>query len=344
MADYDADGDPDVYVTRYGRNTLWRNDREEGRFTDVTEEAGVGCGSWSLGAAFGDFDQDGDLDLFVANYFVFDQAKAPFRRDPVTGAADYGLPQDFAGLPDVLYRNEGNGRFKDVTKSAGVAGSGRGMGVLASDFDGDGRIDWLVANDAESNALWRNRGDGTFEDLADPLGLAVNGQGLSEANMGIAFGDTDGDTLPDVLISHFYNEHTTLWRAPAARKAASSIKTRRARPVWPSIPGRSPAGEWCWPTWISTVISTCSPPTAISATSRHSSIDTRTRRSSGEISATGDLPMSPRTPARTSRHSTWAVAWPAVILIRTATSTSSSFIITSRASCSGTNRLAREAI
>jgi enediyne biosynthesis protein E4 len=213
VADYDADGDPDVYVTRYGRNTLWRNDRADGRFTDVTEEAGVGCGSWSLGAAFFDFDQDGDLDLFVANYFVFDQAKAPFRRDPVTGAADYGLPQDFAGLPDALYRNEGNGRFTDVTKSAGVAASGRGMGVLASDFDGDGRIDLLVANDAESNALWRNRGDGTFENLADPLGLAVNGQGLSEANMGIAFGDTDGDTLPDVLISHLYNEHTTLWRA-----------------------------------------------------------------------------------------------------------------------------------
>ena len=213
VADYDGDGDPDVYVTRYGRNTLWRNDREEGRFTDVTEEAGVGCGSWSLGAAFGDFDQDGDLDLFVANYFAFDQAKTPFRRDPVTGAADYGLPQDFAGLPDVLFRNEGNGRFQDVTKSAGVAGTGRGMGVLASDLDGDGRLDWLVANDAESNSLWRNRGDGTFEDVADPLGLAVNGQGLAEANMGIAFGDTDGDTLPDVLISHFFGEHTTLWRA-----------------------------------------------------------------------------------------------------------------------------------
>ena len=221
VADYDADGDPDVYVTRYGRNTLWRNDRDTGRFTDVTEEAGVGCGSWSLGAAFGDFDQDGDLDLFVANYFAFDPAKAPFRRNPETGAADYGLPQEFGGLPDVLYRNEGNGRFRDVTKKAGVAGTGRGMGVLAADFDGDGRLDWLVANDAESNALWRNRGDGTFEDVADSLGLAVNGEGLAEANMGIAFGDTDGDTLPDVAISHFFGEHTTLWRA--SKSPAGSI-------------------------------------------------------------------------------------------------------------------------
>ncbi len=81
VADYDGDGDPDVYVTRYGRNTLWRNDRHRGRFTDATEEAGVACGSWSLGAAFADYDGDGDLDLFVANYFAFDQAKAPFRRN-----------------------------------------------------------------------------------------------------------------------------------------------------------------------------------------------------------------------------------------------------------------------
>ncbi len=213
VADYDGDGDPDVYVTRYGRNTLWRNDRDRGRFTDVTDQAQVACGSWSLGAAFADYDNDGDLDLFVANYFAFDPARAPFRRDPETGQADYGLPQDFPGLPDVLYRNEGSGRFRDVTATAGVGGLGRGMGVLASDLDGDGRIDWLVANDAQSNALWRNRGNGTFEDIAERIGLAVNGQGVAEANMGIAFGDTDANGLPDVLITHFFGEHLTLWRA-----------------------------------------------------------------------------------------------------------------------------------
>ncbi len=215
VADYDGDGDPDVYVTRYGHNTLWRNDRDRGRFTDVTDQAGVACQSWSLGAAFADYDGDGDLDLFVANYFKFDPAQAPFRLNPVTGKADYGLPREFAGLPDTLYRNEGNGRFRNVTHPAGVAGSGRGMGVLAADLDGDGRIDWLVANDAESNALWHNRGDGTFEDVADQVGIAVNGQGQAEANMGIAWGDTDGNSLADILITHFFGEHDTLWRAYA---------------------------------------------------------------------------------------------------------------------------------
>lgn len=210
VADYDGDGDPDVYVTRYGRNTLWRNDG--GRFTDVTDRAGVGCPLWSLGAAFLDYDRDGDLDLFVANYFAFEPERAPFRRDPQTGAAQYGMPREFNGLPDVLYRNNGDGTFTDVTAAAGVAGKGRGMGCLAADFDGDGWMDLLVANDAEANALWRNRRDGTFEDVAAAWGIAVNGEGQVEANMGIAHGDHDGDGLQDVVITHFFGEHDTLWR------------------------------------------------------------------------------------------------------------------------------------
>jgi hypothetical protein len=210
VADFDGDGYPDVYVTRYGRNTLWRNDH--GRFSDVTNQSGVEVGLWSLGAAFADYDGDGDLDLFVANYLSFDPALAPYARDPNTGAAEYGMPADFQGQPDRLFRNEGKGRFTDVTARAGVAGNGRGMGVLASDFDGDGRVDVLVANDAMNNALWRNRGDGTFEDVATIWGIAVNGQGLAEANMGIGYGDTNGDQLQDVVISHFFGEHHTLWR------------------------------------------------------------------------------------------------------------------------------------
>ncbi len=210
VADCDGDGDPDIYVTRYGRNTLWRNDG--GRFTDATERAGVGCPLWSLGAAFLDYDRDGDLDLFVANYFAFDPAKAPFSRDPQTGAPRHGMPREFTGLPDVLYRNTGDGTFADVTGQAGIAGTGRGMGCLTSDFDGDGWTDILVANDAEANALWRNRHDGTFEDVAAASGIAVNGDGEVEANMGIALGDYDRDGIQDVLITHFFGEHATLWR------------------------------------------------------------------------------------------------------------------------------------
>jgi hypothetical protein len=211
VGDYDGDGDPDVFVTRYGLNTLWRNEGD-GRFTDVTTRAGIGIPRWSLGAAFLDYDGDGDLDLFVANYFSFDPAAAPFARDPQTGAATYGMPAQFNGEPDVLWRNEGDGRFTDVTAQAGIAGSGRGMGCLATDFDHDGRIDLLVANDVQPNNLWRNRGDGTFEDIAAACGIAFNGQGFAEANMGIAHGDTNGDGTQDIAISHFFNEHTTLWR------------------------------------------------------------------------------------------------------------------------------------
>jgi hypothetical protein len=210
VADFDGDGDPDVYVTRYGHNTLWRNDL--GHFTDVTERAGVGCPLWSLGAAFLDYDRDGDLDLFVANYFAFDPSRAPFSRDPETGAVRYGMPREFDGLPDVLYRNNGDGTFTDVTPQAGVAARGRGMGCLTADFDGDGWVDILVANDAEANTLWHNRHNGTFENAAPPWGIAVNGEGQAEANMGIAYADVNGDGLEDVIITHFFGEHATLWR------------------------------------------------------------------------------------------------------------------------------------
>ena len=211
IADFDSDGFPDVYVTRYGANTLWHNEGD-GRFRDVTAEAGVGCDLWSISAAFADIDGDGNLDLFVANYFTFNPAEAPFARDPITGAADYGAPATFPGQPDVLYRNDGDGHFTNITASSGIHDEGRGMGVLASDFDGDGLIDFFVANDAQHNALWHNLGNGRFEDVALSWGVAVNSQGEAEANMGIAYADTDGDGVPDILVSHLVNEHDTLWR------------------------------------------------------------------------------------------------------------------------------------
>jgi hypothetical protein len=210
-ADFDADGDIDLYVTRYGRNTLWRN--EGSRLIDATEQAGVGCNSWSLGAAFFDADGDGDLDLFVTNYLQFNPADAPFERTP-DGRAEYGAPAKFEGLPDVLYRNNGDGTFTDITAATGLAGAGRGMGVIAGHISGGPDMDVLVANDAEANAVWVREGT-SYHDEAPTLGLDVNGQGNTEANMGIARGDTNDDLLADLLITHFVNEHDTLWRGVA---------------------------------------------------------------------------------------------------------------------------------
>ena len=215
VADYDGDGDCDVFVTRYKGNTLWRND--SGKFTDVSQYAGVIGGLWSLGAAFFDQDGDGDLDLFVVNYFDFDPSKAPFARD-ISGKPHYGSPQNFPGQRDALYRNNGDGTFTEVTVQGGIADDGRGMGCLAADFDQDGHVDLLVANDAMANTLWRNRGDGTFEEVAAAWGLALNGDGLAEANMGIAHADVDGDGRLDVAITHFVEERTTLWRCLTEKK------------------------------------------------------------------------------------------------------------------------------
>jgi hypothetical protein len=115
------------------------------------------------------------------------------------------------------------------------------MGVLATDLDGDGRLDWLIANDAQSNSVWRNRGDGTFANVADTLGLAVNGQGVAEANMGIAFGDTDGDALPDVVITHFFGEHTTLWRA-SGRPEGGTLYEDQTREAGLAVDSRALTG------------------------------------------------------------------------------------------------------
>jgi hypothetical protein len=134
------------------------------------------------------------------------------------------MPEQFPGEPDLLYLNDGRGRFRDATTRAGVAGDGRGMGCLTADFDEDGRMDVLVANDVQPNGLWRNRGDGTFEDTAMVWGLGVNGQGFAEANMGIAHGDTNGDGTPDVFITHFFNEHDTLWRRIPRAAGAGGVQ------------------------------------------------------------------------------------------------------------------------
>jgi hypothetical protein len=204
--DYDNDGDADLYLTNWGPNRLYRNDR--GRFTDVTLEAGPGLDDprWSTSAAFSDYDADGDLDLFVANYVDFTVAASKVCTDPA-GARDYCGPLQFRPVPDRLFRNEGNGTFTDVSESSGITKTfGSGLGVASADFNGDGRLDFYVANDGMANQLWLNRGNGVFEDEALLAGVAFNFDGQPEGSMGLAIGDPDDDGDPDIFITNIAGE------------------------------------------------------------------------------------------------------------------------------------------
>jgi hypothetical protein len=213
IGDYDADGLPDLFVTNWGPDRLYRN-LGGGRFADVTEKAGVAGEGWSCSAAFVDFDADGDLDLFVTRYVAYDPGKTC---TDASGRADYCGPKESPPVPDVLFENEGDGTFTDVSARAGVASAAAaGLGVACEDFDGDGRHDIFVANDAYANHLWLNQGDGTFLDDALVLGAAFNQQGMAEAGMGVVAADFDGDVDLDLLITHLRNESETMysWDGP----------------------------------------------------------------------------------------------------------------------------------
>ncbi|WP_298038637.1 CRTAC1 family protein, partial [uncultured Desulfuromonas sp.] len=194
-ADYDNDGDADLFVTNYGPNVLYRNNGD-GTFSDVTAKAGVAGDLWSVGCTFLDYDRDGFLDLFVANYLDFD----PKYRSFYAGDAFPG-PLSYPGQPDALYRNRGDGTFEETTRAAGLFNPrGRGMGVAASDFDDDGDTDIFVANDAMENYLYRNNGNGTFTNVAPLTGTGFGQNGEATSAMGPEFGDFDRDGLIDLLV------------------------------------------------------------------------------------------------------------------------------------------------
>jgi hypothetical protein len=242
--DYDGDGDLDLLVTRYGPDVLLRNDGGL-HFTDVTAQAGVGDPRWGSGATFFDYDRDGDLDLYVVNYLDFAERLAKFGGD-----LDHPefknfkqLPQYFHGAPNVLYRNDGDGRFTDVTAKAGVANEqGKGLGVVACDFDEDGDLDLFVANDTTANALFVNQGDGTFDELAADAGVALGESGRPEGTMGVGCGDLDGDSRFDLIITNFDNEPNTLYRNAGGLQFEDETRRRglhepTIRPVgWASEP------------------------------------------------------------------------------------------------------------
>ncbi len=209
VGDYDNDGDLDLYLTSLEGGRLWRNDGGA-TFTDVTEAAGIDNGMWSVSGSFFDYDRDGWLDLYVANY-VLDPGSA--RCYDLAGRPEYCGPDRMRPAPDKLYRNLGNGRFRDVSAESGIASiAGPGLGVLCADLDGDGWQDVYVANDMARNFLWINNRDGTFTETAVLAGCAFNRDGAEEASMGIALGDVDHDGLGDLFITHLRGETNTLYR------------------------------------------------------------------------------------------------------------------------------------
>ncbi|WP_148594737.1 CRTAC1 family protein [Aquisphaera giovannonii] len=211
VGDYDGDGHPDLFITRWRRYALYRN-RGDGTFEDATERAGLGGGrDWPTSAAFADLDGDGDLDLYVCHYLAWDADRPNPCWDDRKHRYSYCSPQYFPPLADHLFRND-KGRFADVTAEAGIADvDGRGMGVVAADLDGDGRVDLYVSNDQTANFLFRNRSGLKFEEVAQASGAASNGEGAYQASMGLACADADGDGLPDLAVTNFFNEYTTLY-------------------------------------------------------------------------------------------------------------------------------------
>jgi enediyne biosynthesis protein E4 len=214
-ADFDNDGSTDLYVTNYGRNTLYRN-TGRGAFVDATEQAGVGKTGYSSGAAFGDYDNDGWLDLFVANYIDFDPSSpsAKGKGCSYKGVPVFCGPGGFTGGRNVLYHNNRDGTFRDVTDAAGVTASEPHYSFTAvfEDFNGDGWPDLFVANDSTANYLYKNLGDGRFKEIGLEAGVALSEDGRAQASMGVAVGDYNNDGRPDLFVTNFSDDVSNLFR------------------------------------------------------------------------------------------------------------------------------------
>jgi len=211
-ADYDNDGFPDLFLASFGGNHLYRN-RGDGTFEDVTRKAGVAGGGWSAGAGFIDYDKDGHLDLIVSRYVEYSFELNPYCGERKPGFRSYCHPKHFAPLSHLVYRNKGDGSFEDVSKASGFgAAPGKGLGIAFNDFDQDGWIDVLVANDSFPQQLFRNTGDGGFEELGLLSGVAYDEDGKTFAGMGTDFADYDNDGRPDVFINALAHQKYALFR------------------------------------------------------------------------------------------------------------------------------------
>jgi hypothetical protein len=220
VGDIDNDGDQDVFLCNYGSNVLYLNNGD-GTFADISRSAGIDRSGWSFGGAFLDYDNDGDLDLYVANYGSWklpdddrycDAAPFPLMKDPPPKLRVYCSPKSIQPARHVLYRNNGNRTFTDVTEAAGVSRTdGRGLGVVAADLNNDGRIDLYVTNDMCPNFVFLNRGGGRFQDVTETSGAGYGPDGSTRAGMGVDAEDVNGDGLPDLLVTNFWNEAVALF-------------------------------------------------------------------------------------------------------------------------------------
>jgi hypothetical protein len=211
-ADYDNDGHIDLFVTGVRRNLLYRN-LGNGRFAEVSGQAGIASARWSVAAAWFDYDRDGLLDLFVVNYLDWDPRREPFCGDDANAFRIYCHPRHYEGSPNTLYRNLGGGRFEDVSGKSGIARAvGKGMSVGVADYDRDGYADVFVSNDTQPNFLFHNRGDGTFEEVGMAAGAALTDDGKAVSSMGVEFQDYDNDGLPDILVTALTRETFPLFR------------------------------------------------------------------------------------------------------------------------------------
>jgi hypothetical protein len=209
-ADYDNDGDADLYVTAAGPNAFYRNAGQNG-FEDVTGETGTGVDLWSVSCAFADVDNDGDVDLYVANYvdFAVDNNKPCVHNG---NTLVYCHPNVYNGVSDTLFRNNGDGTFSDVSRESGIyTTAGKGLGVVFADYDRDGWIDIYVANDSVPNFLFHNIGEGLFEEVALFSGVAMSRSGEPLAGMGTDMADVDGDGLADIFVTNLNTQTHNLY-------------------------------------------------------------------------------------------------------------------------------------
>ena len=213
VGDYDNDGFPDLFICGYGRSILYHNNGD-GTFTDVTNKAGVeNVGRWASSAAWFDSNNDGHLDLVIANYVDWSPERNFWCGDRGPGMRSYCHPDVYRGQPPTLYRNNGDGTFSDVSKSSGLAAKpANGLGVVTLDYDNDGWQDIFIANDSMPNSLFHNNRDGTFTELAYLAGVAVSSDGLPEAGMGTDAADTAGSGLLDMAVTHLDTQLARLYR------------------------------------------------------------------------------------------------------------------------------------